>query len=125
MDRYSEGMRVRREVLGDSHVDKAKAEVSELDRDFQDWITESVWGAIWADPGLDRCTRSLVTIAILAVLGRSELDLHLGAAGRNGVTPAQLTQTLLHVAVYGGVPAANAAFQKAKELYEVNGDGGE
>jgi 4-carboxymuconolactone decarboxylase len=114
MDRYDEGMKVRREVLGDAHVDRATAATTPLDTRFQRWITEAVWHDLWDDEGLDRRTRSLVTIAILAALGRDELDLHLRAAQNTGVTDGDLEQVLRHVAVYAGVPAANAAFAKAK-----------
>ena len=116
MDRYEQGMKVRREVLGDAHVDRAVAGTTALDARFQRWITESVWHDLWGDDGLDRRTRSLVTIAILAALGREELDLHLRASQNTGVTDADLDQVLRHVAVYAGAPAANAAFVKAKAL---------
>jgi 4-carboxymuconolactone decarboxylase len=111
-------MKVRREVLGDAHVDAATGEASGLDADFQRWITESVWGGIWARPGLDRRTRSLVTIAILAALGREEVELHLRSAAATGATPEEVTETLLHVAAYAGVPAANTAFASAKRVLE-------
>jgi 4-carboxymuconolactone decarboxylase len=117
-DRYEAGMKVRREVLGDAHVDAATGDANQLDADFQRWITESVWGGIWSRPGLDRRTRSLVTIAILAALGRDEIELHLRSAASTGATPAEVTETLLHVAVYAGVPAANSAFATAKRVLE-------
>jgi 4-carboxymuconolactone decarboxylase len=109
-------MRVRREVLGDEHVDRAVQGTTPLDADFQRWITESVWGDLWANPALDRRTRSLVTIAILAALGSEELGLHLRASLRTGVTDEELAQVLKHVAVYAGVPAANTAFARAKTI---------
>jgi len=115
-DRYEEGMRVRREVLGDEHVDRAVSATTALDSDFQRWITESVWGELWANPGLDRRTRSLVTIAILAALRSEELELHLKASLNTGVTNEELEQVLRHVAVYAGVPAANSAIAKAKAI---------
>ncbi|HEX3596672.1 MAG TPA: 4-carboxymuconolactone decarboxylase [Polyangiaceae bacterium] len=115
-DRYEKGMRVRREILGDAHVDRATAAVTELDEDFQRWITESVWGELWANPALDRRTRSLVTIAILAALRSEELELHLRASLRTGVTNDELAQVLGHVAAYAGVPAANTAMAKAKAI---------
>ena len=113
---YQEGMRVRREVLGDQHVDRAIAATTTLDESFQRWITESVWGTLWANPDLDRKTRSLVTIAILAALRSEELDLHLQASLNTGVTREELAQVLGHVAVYAGVPAANTAFKRAKAI---------
>lgn len=112
---YDRGQRVRREVLGDEHVDRALAGASSLDRAFQRFITEMAWGGVWARPELDRRTRSLVTIAILAALGRhEELALHLRASQRIGVSPSEISEALLHVAVYAGVPAANTAFTVAK-----------
>jgi 4-carboxymuconolactone decarboxylase len=116
MDRYEQGLSVRREVLGDEHVDRAIAGTTALDTAFQHWITEAVWCDLWADEGLDRRTRSLVTIAILAALGRDELDAHLRGSRNTGVTDDDLGQVLRHVAVYAGVPAANAAFDRAKRL---------
>lgn len=113
--RYESGMRVRREVLGDEHVDRATARVTELDADFQRFITEVAWGSLWARPDLDRRTRSLITIAILAALGRhEELALHLRASKNTGAAPHEIAEALMHVAVYAGVPAANAAFALAK-----------
>ena len=114
--RYEKGMRVRREVLGDEHVDRAVAATTKLDESFQRFITESVWGTLWANPDLDRKTRSLVTIAILAALGSEELELHLRASLNTGVTNEELAQVLGHVAVYAGVPAANTALKKAKAI---------
>lgn len=115
-DLYARGMAVRREVLGDAHVDAASAASDELDAEFQQLITRLAWGAVWGGDDLDRRTRSLVTIALLAGLGRDELDLHLRAARRIGVSDAELQQVLLHVAVYAGVPAANHAFARAKAI---------
>ncbi len=112
------GMAVRRKVLGDDHVDRAVAGTSELDRDFQRWITENVWGDLWARPHLEHRDRSLVTIAILAASGNAELDLHLRAARNTGATPTEIAEVLLHVAVYAGVPAANHAFKRMKSIYE-------
>lgn len=111
-------MSIRRQVLGDPHVDRAIAATTDLDRDFQRWITENVWGDLWARPGLERRERSLVTIAILGALNHEELELHLRAARRTGVTSSEITEALLHVAVYAGVPAANRAFKVAKRIYE-------
>ena len=115
--RYDVGMRVRREVLGDAHVDRAQARRTSLDADFQRLITEMAWGTLWARPDLDRRTRSLITIAILAALGRhEELALHLRASANTGATPQEIREVLLHVAVYAGVPAANSAFALAKTI---------
>ena len=113
-DRYDTGMRTRREVLGDEHVDRAIAATSALDAEFQRHIVETVWSDLWSDPTLDRKTRSLITVAILAALGSEELSLHLRASLNTGVSDAELSQTLLHVATYAGVPAANTAFAEAK-----------
>lgn len=113
-EHYELGMKVRREVLGSEHVERAQARITELDADFQRFITETAWGSVWARPDLDRRTRSLVTIAILAALGREELSLHLRASQNIGVDPHEIAEVLLHVAVYAGVPAANAAFAVAK-----------
>jgi 4-carboxymuconolactone decarboxylase len=108
-------MRVRREVLGDEHVERAIARTTELDAGFQRFITEVAWGSVWARPDLDRRTRSLITIAILAALGRhDELAMHLRASQRIGVDPHEITEALMHVAIYAGVPAANAAFALAR-----------
>jgi 4-carboxymuconolactone decarboxylase len=113
--RFEDGMRVRREVLGDEHVERSMAGATSLDEDFQRFITETAWGSVWARPGLDRRTRSLVTVAILAAMGRTEeLALHVRASRNVGVEPGELTEALLHVAVYAGIPAANAAFRLAK-----------
>ena len=113
--RFDAGMRVRREVLGDQHVDQAQARQTSFDADFQRFITETAWGTLWARPDLDRRTRSIVTIAILAALGRAdELALHIRASRNTGATPHEIAEALLHVAVYAGVPAANSAFAIAK-----------
>ncbi len=110
-ERKAIGMQVRREILGDAHVDRAVANATEFTADFQDFITRYAWGELWARPGLSRPQRSLVTMALLAGLGRhEELAMHVRAAIRNGVTAAEISEVLLHVAVYAGVPAANHAF---------------
>ncbi len=116
--RYDIGMNVRREVLGSEHVERAQARITEFDADFQHFITETAWGSVWARPDLDKRTRSLVTIAILAALGREELVLHLHASQNIGVDPHEIAEVLLHVAVYAGVPAANAAFAVAKKEFD-------
>ena len=112
------GMKVRKEVLGSEHVERVQAHTTELDADFQRFITEMAWGSVWARPDLDRRTRSLVTIAILAALGREELALHLRASRNTGVDPHEIAEVLLHVAVYAGVPAANTAFSLAKKEFD-------
>jgi 4-carboxymuconolactone decarboxylase len=115
-ERATAGMRVRREVLGDEHVDRATAAITGLTADFQDFITRYAWGEIWTRPGLTRPERSMITLSVLAALGREEeLAMHLRAAIRNGLTPAQISEVLMHVAIYAGVPAANRAFAIAAE----------
>jgi 4-carboxymuconolactone decarboxylase len=116
-EKYDKGMAKRREVLGDDHVDRTIANTTGLDRDFQTWITEKVWGDLWNRPGLSTRDRSLVTIAMLAALGHDELELHLRAARNTGITPEQIGEVLLHVATYAGVPAANHAFAMLKNVY--------
>ena len=113
------GMAVRRSVLGDAHVDRATARITDLDRDFQGFITRYAWGEVWGRPGLDRRTRSMLTIALLAGLGHhDEVKMHVKATRNTGVTPEEVAEVLLQVAIYGGVPAANTAFRLAKEAYE-------
>ena len=122
-NRFELGMQVRKEVLGSEHVERAQARTTEFDAYFQHFITEAAWGSVWARPDLDRRTRSLITIAILAALGREELALHLRASRNVGVDPREIAEALLHVAIYAGVPAANAAFAIAKrelDLHEVS-----
>ena len=117
-DRYEQGLRIRREVLGDEHVDRSLANQTAFDGDFQRYITETAWGSVWIRDGLDRQTRHLLTIAILAALGRDhELALHLRATRNTGVTPTQIAEVFHQVAVYAGVPAANNAFAIAKTVY--------
>ncbi len=116
--RFDIGMKVRKEVLGSEYVEQSLARVTEFDADFQHYITEAAWGSVWARPDLDRRTRSLVTIAILAALGREELALHLQASRNTGVEPQEIAEVLLHVAVYAGVPAANSAFKTAKRVLD-------
>src|ERR671934_444732 len=114
--RFESGMKVRKEVHGNEYVEQALARTTEFDADFQRFITEYAWGGLWARPDLDRRTRSLVTIAILAALGREELGLHLRASRNTGATPREIAEVLLHVAVYAGVPAANNAMGLAKTV---------
>jgi 4-carboxymuconolactone decarboxylase len=112
-----EGMQVRREVLGDEHVDRAVARTDDFTADFQDLITRYAWGEIWSRPGLDRKTRSCVTITALVALGHwEELALHVRAGLRNGLTHEELEEVLLQSAIYCGVPAANRAFAIAQEV---------
>lgn len=122
-DRYRDGMRIRREVLGDEHVDRAIAAVTPLTEGFQEFITRTAWGDIWGRPGLDRRTRSCVTLAILTALrAENEIALHVQAAVRNGVTREEIAEILLHTAIYAGVPAANAAFAIAQRTLDASGD---
>lgn len=116
---YEAGMKVRRAVLGDNTVDKATAGATSLDADFQRYITETAWGLVWAREGLARRERSLITIAMLATLGHEEeLAMHLAAARKNiGVSLQDITEVLLQVGVYSGVPRANIAFKIAKEVF--------
>ena len=116
---HERGMAVRREVLGDEHVDRVGAATTPLTADFQDFITRFAWGSVWAREGLDRRTRSCLTVALLAALGREgELEMHLRAARRIGVTAEEIGEVLLHTAVYAGVPAANSAFAIAQRVLE-------
>ena len=119
---HERGMKVRREVLGDEHVDAAVAGATDFTADFQDLITRYAWGEIWARPGLDRRTRSCITLAALVALGReNELPMHVRAALRNGLSPDEIKEVLLQCAVYCGVPAANSAFAIAKGVLEDEG----
>lgn len=114
---YRRGIKVRREVLGDEHVARAVAAQTDFDADFQTFITETAWGAVWSREGLDLRTRHLITIGILAALGREhELALHLHSLHNTGTTWADVQETLLHVAVYAGIPAANSAVALAKQI---------
>ena len=118
-ERAAAGMQTRREVLGDEHVDRAVAGTTEFTADFQDFITRYAWGELWNRPGLSRPERSMITLAVLAALGRDdELTLHVRAGIRNGLTPADIREVLLQVAVYAGVPAANRAFALAAQAMQ-------
>jgi 4-carboxymuconolactone decarboxylase len=114
---YDRGTRIRREVLGDEHVDRAIGHTTEFTADFQDFITRYAWGEIWARPGLDRRTRSCITLTALVALGRlDELELHVRAAVRNGLTEREIGEVFLQSAVYCGAPAANSAFAVAQRV---------
>jgi 4-carboxymuconolactone decarboxylase len=114
---HDEGMRIRREVLGDDHVDSAVAGTTDDTADFQDLITRYAWGEIWARPGLDRRTRSAITLMALVALNREgELRMHISAALRNGLTREEIKEVLLQSAIYCGVPAANGAFAVFREV---------
>ena len=118
-ERFNAGMKIRREVLGDRHVDKANQNTDAFTADFQDLLTRYAWGEIWARPGLPRPTRSLLTIAILVSLNRQdELRMHLRAALANGISQDEIREVLLQCALYCGLPAANAAFHTAQELLQ-------
>jgi len=115
--RHRQGMTVRRDVLGDAHVDRAVDGTDEITADFQDLITRYAWGDVWSRPGLDRRTRSCITLAMLAALHHDdELAIHIRAAVRNGVSREEIVEVLLQVAVYAGVPAANRAFGIAQRV---------
>ena len=122
-EHYEQGMRIRRDVLGDEHVDRAVENATRFTEPFQQFITRYAWGEVWARPGLDRRTRSAITLAALAAVGREqELALHVRAAVRNGLSEDEIGEVLLHTAVYAGVPAANAAFAIAQGALNELGD---
>jgi len=115
--KHERGMKIRREVLGDEHVDAAIGRTTPFTEDFQDFITRYAWGEIWTRPGLDRRTRSCITLTALVALGHlDELRLHVRAALRNGLTEDEIKEVLLQSAIYCGVPAANAAFAAAQSV---------
>ena len=119
---HEEGMKTRREVLGDEHVDRATASAGSFGAPFQELITKYAWGAVWSRPGLDLRTRSVITLATLvAVRAENELALHIRAALRNGLSPEEIAEVLLHTAVYAGVPAANSAFGVARRVLREEG----
>jgi 4-carboxymuconolactone decarboxylase len=122
-NKFKKGMKMRRGVLGDAHVDRAEANKTSFDADFQRFITEAAWGTVWTRPGLDQKTRHLITLAMLAALGKEhELAMHIRATQNTGVTPEELREVFLQVAIYAGVPSANTAFSVAKSVYaELNG----
>ena len=118
-DLLRKGMALRKSVLGAEHVERAEADKTEFDADYQRYITENAWGTIWTRAGLDKKTRHMLTIAMLAALGKNdELAMHIRATRNTGVTPEELREVLLHVSVYAGVPAANSEFAIAKRVYQ-------
>ena len=117
--RYEAGMKVRREVLGDAHVDRATANATDFSRPFQEFITRAAWGEVWTREELDRKTRSCITLAILTALrAENEIPMHVRAALRNGLTPEEIREVLIHTAVYAGVPAANSAMAIAQKTLD-------
>ncbi len=118
-DRFDTGMTVRREVLGDAHVDRAEANKSEFDAPFQNMITEGAWGTLWADDTISRRDRSLLTLALLAATGNfEEIPMHIRASRNTGASPDEILQAFMHVAVYAGVPKANHAIKLAKATFK-------
>lgn len=118
-ERYQQGMKVRREVLGDAHVDHSLKNLTDFNEAFQNLLTRYAWGEIWSRPGLPRETRSMITLAMMVALNRTdELKLHLRAALSVGLTKEQIQEVLLQTAIYCGVPAANSAFHAAEEVFE-------
>ena len=118
-DVFEKGMALRRAVLGDKHVDQAEAKKNEFTEEFQEFITRSAWGEIWTRPGLDRKTRSCITLAMMVALHRQdEFKLHFRAAFNNGLTKDEIKEVLLQSAIYAGVPAANAAFHWARDVLD-------
>ncbi|MBP2561585.1 4-carboxymuconolactone decarboxylase [Neorhizobium galegae] len=116
--RYAQGMKTRRSVLGDAHVDRAQANQTPFDEPFQEMITEGAWGTVWSRPNWSKRERSMVTIALLAALGHhDEVAMHIRATANTGATKDDIREALMHVAIYAGVPAANHAFKIAKATY--------
>ncbi|MFG1292331.1 4-carboxymuconolactone decarboxylase [Xanthobacter versatilis] len=116
--RWTTGMATRRSVLGDTYVDAASARTTPFDEGFQTFITEGAWGSVWSRPGLTRRERSMITIALLAALGHDEeVAMHVRATRNTGASAEDVAETLMHVAVYAGVPAANRAYKIAKDVY--------
>lgn len=117
-DRHATGMKVRREVLGNAHVDRAEAQKTDFDRAFQDLITNSAWGTVWASDGISRRERSMLTLALLAAMGNwDEIPMHIRATARTGASPQDVLEAFQHVAIYCGVPKANHALKIAKQTY--------
>jgi len=123
MTKYDDGLQVRREVLGADHVERASANATELTGEFQELITEYAWGTIWTRPGLDRRSRSMITLTALVAMGHDEeLAMHLRAARTNGLSVDEIKEVLLQTAIYCGVPAANTAFRIAQQVLEEPAD---
>jgi 4-carboxymuconolactone decarboxylase len=121
-DAYERGMKVRREVLGDEHVDKSIERTTAYTKDFQDFITRYAWGEVWSRPGLDRRSRSCIAMTALVAIGRfDELPMHIRGAQRNGLTLDEISEVLLQTAVYCGVPAANSAFHVLQRVVDEDG----
>jgi 4-carboxymuconolactone decarboxylase len=117
-DRYETGMKTRREVLGDAHVDRAEAAKTPQDQPFQDLITEAAWGTVWASDAITRRERSMLTLALLAATGNfDEIPMHIRATTRTGASPSDVMEAFQHVAIYAGVPRANHAIKLAKQTY--------
>jgi 4-carboxymuconolactone decarboxylase len=116
---YDHGMRARREVLGDAHVDRASANATEFTKAWQEFITRHAWGAVWTRDGIDRRTRSVITLSVLTALGReNEIAMHVRAALGNGLTREEIAEVFIHTAVYAGVPTANTAFAIAQRVFD-------
>jgi 4-carboxymuconolactone decarboxylase len=116
-EQYKKGMKTRREVLGNEHVDRAEANKTDFDSDFQEYITNSAWGAIWSRPGLTKRERSMITIAVLCALGlEEELEMHIKASKNTGTSTSDVKEVLMHVGVYAGVPKTNGAMKIAKRI---------
>jgi 4-carboxymuconolactone decarboxylase len=121
-DLHDDGMEVRRAVLGDAHVDRAVANTTDFTAPFQEFITKMAWGSVWTRDGLQRRERSMITLAVLTALrAEDELAMHVRAALRNGLTPEEIREVLLHTAVYAGVPQANTAFAAAQKVLQDEG----
>ncbi|OKH90191.1 4-carboxymuconolactone decarboxylase [Thalassospira sp. TSL5-1] len=117
-NRFDNGMKTRRSVLGDRHVDRASANITEFDDFFQHYITENVWGTLWTNPALSRRERSIITVSLMAALGHEEeLAMHLRATVNTGASRDDIREALMHVAVYAGIPAGNTAFRIAKQVF--------
>jgi 4-carboxymuconolactone decarboxylase len=123
---HDAGMKVRRAVLGDAHVDRAIEQTTEFTAPFQEFITRYAWGGVWSREELDRRTRSVITLSVLTALGReNEIAMHVRAALRNGLTPAEIGEVFIHTAIYAGVPAANSAFAIAQQVIDAESAPGE
>src|ERR1700761_4741114 len=122
MSDFEAGMKTRREVLGDEHVDRATTSASSFDEPWQEFITRYAWGGAWSRPALDRRTRSVITLtALVSLRAENEIGMHVRAALRNGLTPDEIAEVFIHTAVYAGVPAANSAFAIARKVLEEEG----